>query len=208
MRFLSCWFFACPNGEFALHILLFREKKLHLEAQLPVGATPLRCHHVVKSLELKIDRQLATQLDNFAEPCANRQCPTVVAGGQPVCRDDRRTGHVPAIGEVVVNKRLDEQCVDVVFAPSRIRPLVVRQRSDHPVSRHSQQHQRRPASHLPLPSTEAVAVGNVSVGPTPQISLPEFAGERNRLGLMSPSPKALGIPGQPQPILFYMTFIV
>src|SRR6516165_470982 len=51
-----------------------------------------------------------------------------------------------------------------------------------------------PASHLPLPSTEAVAVGNVSVGPTPQISLPEFAGERNRLGLMSPSPNALGIP--------------
>src|SRR6516162_3201040 len=52
-----------------------------------------------------------------------------------------------------------------------------------------------PASHLPLPSTEALAVGNVIVGPMPQISLPEFAGERNTLGLMSPSPNALGIPG-------------
>src|SRR6201987_1479660 len=52
-----------------------------------------------------------------------------------------------------------------------------------------------PASPLPLPSSESVAVGNVIVGPTPQISLPEFAGERNRLGLMSPSPNALGIPG-------------
>src|SRR5262252_9522639 len=52
-----------------------------------------------------------------------------------------------------------------------------------------------PASHLPLPSTEAEAVGNVSVGPTPQISLPEFARERNRVGLTSPSPNALGIPG-------------
>ena len=44
--------------------------------------------------------------------------PTVVAGSQPVRPYDRRTGHVPAIGEVVVNVRLDEQCVDVVFAPS------------------------------------------------------------------------------------------
>src|SRR4029077_16470779 len=51
-----------------------------------------------------------------------------------------------------------------------------------------------PALHFPLPSSESVAVGNVIVGPTPQISLPEFAGERNRLGLMSPSPNALGIP--------------
>jgi hypothetical protein len=41
---------------------------------------------------------------------------------------------------------------------------------------------------------DSVAVGNVIVGPTPQISLPEFAGERNTLGLMSPRPNALGIP--------------
>jgi len=52
-----------------------------------------------------------------------------------------------------------------------------------------------PALHLPLPNSDSVAVGNVIVGPTPQISLPEFAGERNTVGLMSPSPNALPIPG-------------
>jgi hypothetical protein len=34
-----------------------REQKLHLEAQLPVGTTLFRCHDVVKSLQLKIDRR-------------------------------------------------------------------------------------------------------------------------------------------------------
>ena len=38
-----------------------------------------------------------------------------------------------------------------------------------------------PALHLPLPSSESVAVGNVIVGPKPQISLPEFAGDRWRI---------------------------
>ena len=33
------------------------------------------------------------------------------------------------------------------------------------------------------------------VGPTPQISLSELAGERNSVGLMLPSPNALRIPG-------------
>src|SRR5271157_1386268 len=51
-----------------------------------------------------------------------------------------------------------------------------------------------PALHLPSPNSDSVAVGNVIVGPTPQISLPEFAGERNTVGLMSPRPNALGIP--------------
>src|SRR5271165_3532127 len=51
-----------------------------------------------------------------------------------------------------------------------------------------------PALHLPFPSSESVSVGNVIVGPTPQSSLPEFAGEKKRLGLMSPRPNALGIP--------------
>jgi hypothetical protein len=40
------------------------------------------------------------------------------------------------MGEVVVNERLDEQRVYVVFAPSRKRPLAICQRSDYPVSRH------------------------------------------------------------------------
>jgi hypothetical protein len=51
-----------------------------------------------------------------------------------------------------------------------------------------------PALHLPLPSSESVSVGNVIVGPTPQSSLPEFAGEKKRLRFMSPRPDALGVP--------------
>lgn len=52
-----------------------------------------------------------------------------------------------------------------------------------------------PALHLPVPISESLAVGKVMVGLTPQISLPELAGERNTVGLMSPSPNALRIPG-------------
>src|SRR5208283_2809898 len=52
-----------------------------------------------------------------------------------------------------------------------------------------------PALHLPLPSSDSVAVGNVIVGPTPQSSLPEFFGERKTVGLMSPSPNARSTPG-------------
>jgi hypothetical protein len=46
---------------------------------LPVGATLLRRYNVVKGLQLEIDREL-TELHNFADTGANRQCPTVVAG--------------------------------------------------------------------------------------------------------------------------------
>src|SRR5574341_227659 len=52
-----------------------------------------------------------------------------------------------------------------------------------------------PALHLPLPSRESVAVGNVNVGPTPQISLLGLAGERKNVGLRSPRPNALSTPG-------------
>ena len=58
----------------------FREKQLRLEAELPVGTTPVGRHHIVEGLQLKIDRQLA-QLDNFANTAAYRQSPTLVAGG-------------------------------------------------------------------------------------------------------------------------------
>ena len=35
---------------------------------------------------------------------------------------------------------------------------------------------------LPFPKRESVAVGNVNVGPAPQISSPGFAGERKKSG--------------------------
>jgi hypothetical protein len=76
-----------------IRFALSREKELYLEAQLPVGATLVRSHHVVKSLQLKIDRRkLVVELEYFADPSANRQRPAVVAGTDPVCRDNRRAG--------------------------------------------------------------------------------------------------------------------
>jgi hypothetical protein len=48
-----------------------------------------------------------------------------------------------------------------------------------------------PRLNFPLPSLQSVAVGRVNVGPTPQMIAPDFAGERNSDGLMSPSPQAL-----------------
>src|SRR5262245_34063338 len=52
-----------------------------------------------------------------------------------------------------------------------------------------------PKLNLPLPRSLSVAVGNVNVGPTPQISSPGFAGDKKNVGLMSPSPVALPSPG-------------
>ena len=53
-----------------------------------------------------------------------------------------------------------------------------------------------PAHHLPLPSSESVAVGKVKVGPTPQMSLPDLAGEKKDEGLMSLRPEAFGMPAR------------
>ena len=52
-----------------------------------------------------------------------------------------------------------------------------------------------PAAHMPLPSSESVAVGRVMVGPTPQINFPDLAGDRNTVGVDAPRPNALGTPG-------------
>jgi hypothetical protein len=54
--------------------------------------------------------------------------------------------------KVVVNEGLDKQCGDVVFAPSCERLLVIRQRSDQPVSRHVSSTNAVPA--LPLAIVE------------------------------------------------------
>src|SRR5262249_31733700 len=47
-----------------------------------------------------------------------------------------------------------------------------------------------PALQRPLPRRDTDAVGKVRVGPTPQMNFPGLAGERNTVGLMSPSPEA------------------
>src|SRR5215510_16607789 len=52
-----------------------------------------------------------------------------------------------------------------------------------------------PILHLPFPRRLLLAVGNVMVGPTPQINLLDLDGERNTVGLMSPSPAALSTCG-------------
>src|SRR3972149_7407541 len=52
-----------------------------------------------------------------------------------------------------------------------------------------------PALHFPEPRMLSVAVGNVKVGPTPQMSAPGLPGERNRGGLRGPRPNALSAPG-------------
>jgi len=60
-----------------------------MEAELPVGATSAGRHNVVEGHQLQIDRQLV-DLYNFAKTPANRHSPTLVAGGLPVRRNDRR----------------------------------------------------------------------------------------------------------------------
>jgi len=53
-----------------------------------------------------------------------------------------------------------------------------------------------PMLYLPAPSRRSVAVGNVKVGPAPQINAPGFAGDRKSVGLMSPMRKALSMWGK------------
>jgi hypothetical protein len=77
----------------------FREKETRLEAELPVWTTPVGRHHVVEGFQLNIDRLLA-HLKKSADTPADRQSPTLVAGGQPVRRNDRLCGDIPAMGEV------------------------------------------------------------------------------------------------------------
>src|SRR5262245_25106758 len=48
-----------------------------------------------------------------------------------------------------------------------------------------------PILHLPVPSRLLLAVGNVMVGPAPQINLLGLDGDRKKVGLMSPIPAAL-----------------
>src|SRR5215470_4982278 len=52
-----------------------------------------------------------------------------------------------------------------------------------------------PRLNLPFPKSLSVAVGNVNVGPAPQINSPGFAGDKKNVGFMSPSPVALPMPG-------------
>ncbi len=55
-----------------------------------------------------------------------------------------------------------------------------------------------PILHLPLPRLRLVAVGNVSVGPAPQMNLLGLEGEKKNDGLISPNPKALSALGKRQ----------
>ena len=68
--------------------------------------------------------------------------------------------------------------------------------ADRPRSLHEQTHGGGPMLYLPAPSWLSVAVGNVNVGPKPQMNRPGFAGERKSVGLRSPMPKALSVPGK------------
>ncbi len=47
-----------------------------------------------------------------------------------------------------------------------------------------------PTLTLPWPRRLLVAVGKAQAGPTPQMSLPGLAGERKKVGLMSPKPNS------------------
>ena len=52
-----------------------------------------------------------------------------------------------------------------------------------------------PALYLPEPRSRLLAVGNVNVGPAPQMNFSDPTGEKKKVGLMSPSPNALSMPG-------------
>src|SRR5580658_985560 len=46
-----------------------------------------------------------------------------------------------------------------------------------------------PTLSFPCPSTRPVAVGKANIGPAPQINLFGLAGEKKKVGVMSPKPK-------------------
>jgi len=157
----------------------FRKQELHLQAQRPVGAV-IRRHHVVERLDLGVHRQLA-QVEDLPHAAAERHGPAVVAVRLPVGGDDRRTGEVQPVREVVVEEGLEQEVVVAGIVARADRSDVVDQGAVHPriAFRQVQRHEGRSQPHRSLPSRSLLLVGSCAMAPTPQISPLALAGDRN-----------------------------
>jgi len=99
-------FFSC------LSLFTFRKQKLQLKTQGPVSHNR-RLFHIVEGLHLRVHGLIADP-ENFAAPAADGHQSGVIAVRLPVGRDDRRADRIPAIGQIIVDKGLNQHGVDVI----------------------------------------------------------------------------------------------
>src|SRR5262245_12329797 len=89
-----------------------REQECPLSAQLPVSASVVRRYDVVVGSDVGIDR-LVTDLEYAPEAAANRHRPTIIVIGFPVSGNERARSQVPALGQVIVEERLQRHGIHV-----------------------------------------------------------------------------------------------
>src|SRR5262245_50604736 len=89
-----------------------REQECPLSAQLPISASVVGRYDVVVRSDVGIDR-LVTDLEDAPETTANRERPTIIVIGFPVSGNERAGGQVPALGEVIVDERLQGHGIHV-----------------------------------------------------------------------------------------------
>ncbi len=107
----------------------------------------------------------------------------------PVCRDDWAAVYVPALLQVVGDEVLQGHLVyRRAMRRTCDRPDVVDEKAEGPVPRLNESDNRWAKLNFPCPRTVLVAVGKTIAGPTPQMIFPGLAGERKKVGLMSPMP--------------------
>src|SRR5215813_2894358 len=130
------------------------KEELELKTQLPIRPEP-RSLCVEERLQLGIHRQPNLAHSPYLPPtAAHRDGPVITAAGREVGRHDRRAGEIPAVRQVVVEKRLDQQLVEILIAPTRKGPLLVDERADYPGTIHEQTHGR--GSHAPFATAEEI----------------------------------------------------
>src|SRR5262245_43190764 len=89
-----------------------REQECPLSAQLPISASVVGRYDVVVGSDVGIDR-LVTDLEYAPEAAANRHCPAIVAIGLPIGGDEGTRSQVPALGQVIIDERLQGHGIHV-----------------------------------------------------------------------------------------------
>ena len=89
---------------------LFGEEQLNLKTKRPRAAL-VRPYHVVECLNVGI-HCLPPDVQDLAAAATQRYRPLIPGGSFPICCDDGRAGKIPAMREVVVDKRLHQELVN------------------------------------------------------------------------------------------------
>ena len=138
----------------ALNHASSREQELQRKPNGPLRTEIVGLLDVVIALKRGIYRLLANS-KNFPKPTTDRNGPGVVVVGFPVGGNERRGGQIPAVVEVVVNKRLPGEQIDVRIPGER--SDIAKQRANDPSVLQRQENRGWPGT--PLAGAQAIVRG-------------------------------------------------